>query len=215
MPRTKNIKLREVGTLENVFDLRLEESLNKFSTRLSGGKLLTLETGCGHGTYTVELAKRFPGKIFCGIDKNGARIWQGAKTSLRENLDNAGFFWGQVDLLDKILKENSLEEIIIPFPDPHIRRRSEKKRLVYEQYLELYKKLLVPEGRIILKTDNDQLYDYSLETLPGQGAKIIYYTNDLYKSEEFPLHREIQTTYELHYLSEGRTVKFICFTFLK
>jgi tRNA (guanine-N7-)-methyltransferase len=171
------------------------------------------ELGCGHGDYSIELAALHPDRNFFGVDIKAARIFIGAQRSLELNLKNVAFLLARAEKLSEIFPQNSIEEIYIPFPDPHIKRRSEPRRLISKKFLEIYKFLLVKEGKVHLKTDNEMIYDYTLQTINIFGCRIYNCSDDLYSEQNKNLSDHIITKYEQHYLKEGRTIKYICFGF--
>jgi len=213
MGRTKHKKIVEVNLLPNVFNIKNGSNDKEIVKYFGNENPITLEIGCGHGDYTLSLAKDFPNRNFVGIDLKGARIWVGAKNALENKLSNAAFLMGNIAMLTDIFTTRKVDEIIIPFPDPHLRRTSEKKRLVSKTYLEIYEKVLIPHGKIHLKTDNDFLFNYAVEIADELNLEVVYKSTNLYSEKEIPPFATIQTKYEKHYLKEGRTIKYICFYF--
>lgn len=175
---------------------------------------LVLELGCGKGEYSVNLSKKYPDKNFLGIDIKGARFWRGAKTALEENLDNVGFLRTQIELIDLLFAPNEVDEIWITFPDPQIKYKRTKHRLTNMEFLEKYRKILKPDGKIHLKTDSEFMHGYTLGLLHGLGEKIEYANHDVYNSTGAPEEvTAIQTYYEQQYLSVGKKITYICFKF--
>jgi len=213
MGRTKHKKIVEVNSLENVFSYKngsRETDLRKY---FGNNNKLVLEIGCGHGDYTLSLAAENPERNFVGIDIKGARIWTGAKIALNNKLKNAAFLMLNSEFLADFFVEEKIDEIIIPFPDPHMRRTSESRRLISPKFLQIYKKILAKDGIIHFKTDNQNLFDYAIEVLKSIDAKIFFSTDDLYNESTKPFYTAIQTKYEKHYLNEGRKIKYISFKF--
>ncbi len=213
MARKKHIKIKQVHQLPNVFNLKDENLLNRIKEYFSKEKIFTLELGCGHGDYSIELASLHPNRNFIGVDIKAARIFIGAQRSVELNLNNVAFLLSQAEKLSEIFPQNSIEEIYIPFPDPHIKRKSEPRRLISKKFLEIYKYLLVEEGKVHLKTDNEMIYDYTLKTINIFGCRIYNCNDDFYSEQNKNLSNHIITKYEQHYLKEGRTIKYICFGF--
>jgi tRNA (guanine-N7-)-methyltransferase len=173
---------------------------------------IVLELGCGKGEYSVNLARKYPGKNFIGVDIKGARLWRGAKTALQEDLHNVGFLRTQIELLDLIFERNEVDEIWITFPDPQIKYKRTKHRLTNQQFLELYRRILVPDGIIHLKTDSEFMHGYTLGLLHGLGHTIEYSHHDVYGNEYSPPEvTSIQTYYEGQYLEEGKKITYIRF----
>ena len=213
MARKKHIKIKQVKELSNVFSFKDENlSVNIIEFFRNKGKY-TLELGCGHGDYSVELAALYPKRNFIGIDIKASRIYNGAIKAINLKLKNTAFILTRAERIGEIFPENSIEEIYIPFPDPHVKRKSEPRRLVSRKFLEIYRLLLVKDGKVILKTDNEMIFNYSVKNINDLGCNVIYSTNDLYSEGKEKLAHEVFTKYEQHYLKEGRRIKYICFGF--
>lgn len=140
---------------------------------LEADKEIILELGCGNGAYAVALAERNSNKICIGVDIQGERLWYGAKSVQEKKLDNVYFLRVMIDNLEKYFPPHSISEIWITFPDPYPRDKQERKRLVYARFLTMYKKLLKKGGVIHLKTDNDGLFDYALESINNWGGTVL------------------------------------------
>ena len=212
MARTKLKRLSKVKELPNVFSMESDTIQSEIHNYFKSGNLFTLEIGCGHGDYSVELAKRFPARNFIGIDVKGARVFQGATKAINEKLNNAAFILGKAEKLDETFQSNAVEEIFILFPEPHFRRANQRRRLISPDFLNIYKNLLIDSGIVHFKTDNKELFEYSFNVISKFGCKILFSTEDLYQ-EEHDYHPGIVTTFEEHYIKEGRSIKYIYFKF--
>ena len=175
---------------------------------------LTLEVGCGKGEYTVGLAQRHPGRNFLGLDIKGERIWRGSSRAAEMGLTNVGFVRMRAEALAAQFGSEELAEIWITFPDPRPRDRDIKRRLTSPRFLALYEQLLTPGGLLHLKTDNEDLFEYTLEVLAARpGAVIERFTRDLYAETdaEFTEAQAIQTNFEGKYRSIGVPIKYVRF----
>lgn len=175
---------------------------------------VTLELGCGKGDYTISLARKYPDRNFIGIDIKTDRLWFGAKTAIDENLKNVAFVKLQIEHIPYFFPENFVSEAWIPFPDPHANKMNGKRRLTSDRFLNIYRKLLKDDGSIHFKTDDDELYHFSKESIESNSAKIVKATDNLYESSyAADEHLVIKTTYEKRYLAESKTIKYIHFSF--
>jgi len=213
MARTKQKRLSKVKELPNVFSL-LDPNVKKtISNYFESSKPFTIEIGCGHGDYSIELAQMFSDRNFIGIDIKGARIFNGALKAIDQNLDNVAFLIAKAENLNEIFQQKSIDEIFIPFPDPHVRRASHYKRLISPGLLKIYKELIVDSGLVHFKTDNQGLYEYALKTISDFGCKIIYSSEHLYENNEVNFPSNVITMFENYYIKEGKKIKYICFKF--
>lgn len=213
MGKDKLKRFAELETFTNVFQLNPVHKGNWNKNYFKNNQPIVLELGCGRGEYTVSLAKYFPEKNFIGIDIKGARIWRGAKTGMEENIMNMAFLRIEIEQLEEHFSENEVDEIWITFPDPQPQISRERKRLTYDRFLMMYKKVLTPNGIVHLKTDNDGLYDYTLEKIKELNLKLIKNTADLYKESWLDDVLSIQTTYEKIYRDKGKNINYIQFQF--
>lgn len=175
---------------------------------------IVVELGCGKGEYSVYLAQQYPEKNFVGVDIKGARFWAGAKESLELGLSNVGFLRTQIELIEDVFAENEVGEIWITFPDPQIKFKRTKHRLTNPAFLDRYRTILQPEGRIHLKTDSEFLHGYTLGLLEGKGWEVDYAHHDVYGNAYSPKHvTAIQTHYERLFMEKGRLITYLTFRF--
>lgn len=174
-------------------------------------KELVLEIGCGKGEYTIGMAKLFPEKNFVGVDIKGARLWKGSSLAEENNLTNVAFLRTYAEGLTEHFAENEVSELWITFPDPRPRLGDTKRRLTSPRFLNLYQQIIKPGGLVHFKTDNLELFDYTLEVLQERQVKNLVFTHNLYHSELQSHTLGIQTTYEKKFLAEGVEIKYLQF----
>lgn len=213
MARSKLKKFSKLNEMTNVFDIKNTDTKEALHNYIKDRKHFTLEIGCGHGDYSVELAQKFPERNFIGIDIKSTRIYHGAIRSEELKLNNVAFVSIRAERLNEIFAAKSIEEIYIPFPDPHIRRASQNKRLVSPSFLKIYKELLVDSGLLHFKTDNQDLYEYTVKSIIDSQGKILHSTEDLYEDDAVKFSSNVITMFEKHYIKVGRKIKYICFKF--
>ena len=218
--KNKLKRFKENETFKNVFQPTREEVVSgEFSligkwnsTFFKNNNPIIIELGCGKGEYSVGLAERYPDKNFVGIDIKGARFWRGAKTAAESGMNNVAFVRTQIELINFIFDENEVDEIWITFPDPQIKYKRTKHRMTNSQFLELYKKILKPDGVVNLKTDSEFMHGYTLGLLHGEGHEVLYANHNVYKNEGAPSEvTQIQTFYENQYLETNKAITYIRF----
>lgn len=174
---------------------------------------VTVEIGCGKGEFTVNLARKYPGRNFVGVDIKSDRMLMGARTAIEEGLTNLCFVRLRIECLNAYFPDNLFSEGFITFPDPHESSQNGKRRLTSGRFLALYRNTFKPSSRIHLKTDSRVLYDFTLESITEHGAELLAFTDDLYHApEKFGEIATIQTTYEKRYLAREKTIKYVSFT---
>ena len=218
MGKNKLARFAENETFANLFQLTYEQ-VTKEGFALKGkwnkeffknDNPIVLELGCGKGEYTVGLAKKYPNKNFIGIDIKGARLWRGCKTSNEDKMTNVAFVRTHIQMIESYFAQNEVSEIWITFPDPQLKKPN--KRLTCERFISLYKNILKSEGIVHLKTDSQELYEFTKdEVLIPTKREILYNTNDLYNSDFKEDVIEIQTFYEAMYLKIGKPITYLKF----
>ncbi|MDP4263193.1 MAG: tRNA (guanosine(46)-N7)-methyltransferase TrmB [Bacteroidota bacterium] len=209
MAHKKLIRFAELNTFPNV--LQFPKGIaGRWNSFFKNENPLILELACGKGEYAVGLGQLYPSRNFIGVDLKGNRIWVGAKKALQNNLPNVAFLRIQIDQVNECFSEGEVAEIWITFPDPQLRMSKAKKRLTHPKFLRLYQQFLVPGGRIHLKTDSPDLYDFTKEVIALYGCTLHTDYNDVYNEAGIPDELKIKTHYEsldiagsnrIHYLS--------------
>ena len=167
-----------------------------------------LELGCGNGEYTISNSINYPNCNFIGIDIKGSRLWKGAKYLEKNNVKNALFLRIQIENILDFFDENEVKEIIISFPDPRPKKRDIKKRLTNVKFLDLYHKIILNGGKLMLKTDDKDLFDYSIDQIKDSKFKQLNYSDNVYSSQKFEYIKGVKTKYEKKFLDQGKTIKF-------
>lgn len=211
MGKDKLRKFAEIDTFANVLQLDAGKGMKgQWAAKHFGNdRPIVLELACGKGEYSVNLAKLFPTYNFIGVDYKGNRIWRGAKTALEEGIPNVAFLRIQIETILDYFAENEVSEIWITFPDPQPQKSREKKRLTNPFFLAKYREILIPEGIMHLKTDNDGLFVYTQEKLTELGLDIHAQTSDLYRSDVLDEVLSIKTYYEKKYLETAKNINYI------
>ena len=171
---------------------------------------IVLELGCGKGEYAVELARRFPEKNFIGVDIKGARMWTGATQALNDGLKNVAFLRTNIEIIDRFLGEDEVQEIWLTFSDPQM--KNPRKRLTSTYFLERYRHFLVDGGILHLKTDSNFLFTYTTYLVEKNQLPLLSRTEDLYGSDDRDeVASSIQTYYENMWIERGLNIRYMKF----
>jgi tRNA (guanine-N7-)-methyltransferase len=210
--RKKLIRFAELTTFPNVFQNQVDLKGHWNKTYFKNDYPITLELACGRGEYTIFLARRFPQRNFIGVDIKGDRLWDGAKKAIALNLTNVAFLRIDIERLVDFFDQSEVNEIWITFPDPYPKMSKANKRLTSPRFLNVYRKILKDGGWIHLKTDDANLFNYTLETLPAEGCVIHHIIEDLNNNSIDNELLTIKTTYERKYLEAGQAIKYLSFS---
>ena len=174
----------------NFFVQNPKEYKGKWSSSFKNEGIMYLELGCGKGNFVSVHGARNKDKNYIAIDikdevlvlakRNIERVY-------KENnsiLDNVKLMAQEIGLINDILgEEDKIDRIYINFCNPWPKEKHKKRRLTHTRQLENYKKFLVNNGEIWFKTDDDNLFEESLEYFKESGFDVIYKTYDLHNSE--------------------------------
>ena len=166
---------------------------------------ICLEIGMGKGNFLLGMCLNHPNVNYIGVEKYSSVICSAIKKINEYELDNLKIL--NIDVMDipKYLY-GKIKTIYLNFSDPWPKKRNTKRRLTSENFLKLYDNLFKSEKHIILKTDNDDFYEFSKESLLSYGYKIINETYDLHNSD---ITDSPKTEYEEKFSSQGVKIKYI------
>lgn len=211
MAQKKLQRFGEIKTFTNVFEYP-ENIAGKWNEYFKNHHPVVLELACGKGEYTTGLAQLYPNKNFIGVDIKGNRIWVGAKFSIKNNLNNVAFLRTQIHKIDSYFTANEVAEIWITFPDPQLRISKAKKRLTHPRFLKLYKNILRPGGKIHLKTDSPDLYNFTKTVIELYQLILHLDVDDVFKESNVSPELNIRTYYESLDIAKSKKIFYLCFS---
>lgn len=166
---------------------------------------ICLEIGMGKGNFLLGMCLNHPNINYIGVEKYSSVICSAIKKINEYELDNLKIL--NIDIMDiPQYLYGKIKTIYLNFSDPWPKKRNTKRRLTSENFLKLYDNLFKDEKHIILKTDNDDFYEFSKESLLSYGYKIINETSDLHNSD---ITDSPKTEYEEKFSSQGVKIKYI------
>lgn len=158
-----------------------------------------LEIGMGKGDFLIQNALELPNINFIGIEKYDSVIVRAIQKSNDLELNNLKLI--KIDAIEvEELFEKEIDKIYLNFSDPWPKERHAKRRLTSPIFLNKYDKILKEnKGYIEMKTDNIDLFQFSLESLKNHGYEITYITNDLHQESGW----NIMTEYEKKFAAQN------------
>ena len=144
---------------------------------------LYIEIGCGKGMFLSTLSGLHPDVNYLGIEKFSSVLLRALQK--RETLDADNLFYLRFDAEEivNIFDQGEVDRIYLNFSDPWPKDRHHKRRLTSREFLARYEKILAPGGVVEFKTDNNKLFDFSLEELEAADWELLLMTRDLHRSE--------------------------------
>ena len=192
-----------------------EEHSGNWKNAFKKEQPIYLEIGCGKGGFAGQLALNNPDKNIIALDIKIDMLGVGRRNIVKlfeengktqEEITNLLLVNYNVEQLDKIITaEDEIERLYINFCNPWPRCKHKKRRLTYYKKLEMYKTFLKKDAEIRFKTDDDELFEESLEYFEQSGYEITYITRDLHNTD---VTDNIQTEHEKMFSAEGIKIKY-------
>ena len=164
---------------------------------------LFVELGTGKGDFISRMAERSPDVDFIGIEKQQDVLIAAARKVREKELKNVRLLVFDIAQLEKIFAPGEVDRFFVNFCDPWPKARHAKRRLTHRSFLARYKELLVPGGKLVFKTDNRALFDFSLEEFREMGLSPHDVSYDLH-GEEHP--ENVMTEYEKKFSGKGEKI---------
>ena len=173
-------------------------------------RALMLEIGAGTAAISLNFARTHPDWQIIALDRKSDRLNKAARC---QKLENLAFLHADLDnLKDYIDLKHQTDLIWLAFPDPFPKKHQSKHRLTHPDKLAIYKDLLIPRGLIRFKTDNAQLFAYSLDLfLNDPDLEVLKIVDNLKRSGYGEESEDVQvlTNYEKRFLEAGSSIHYL------
>jgi tRNA (guanine-N7-)-methyltransferase len=181
-----------------------EEKKDRWNEVFGNERPIEIEVGMGKGRFIMELASLHPEINYVGIERYPSVLLRGLQKRAEMELNNIVFMCVDAKNLSEIFNEEEVQKIYLNFSDPWPKDRHTKRRLTSEEFMEVYDRILKPDGVVEFKTDNKGLFEYSLEAIPGDVWEIKEFTRDLHHSEMGE--GNVMTEYEEKFSLKGNPI---------
>ena len=211
--RPKKNRDKRMDLVKDLFAVLDENGYLNIKNSFGTDGLIDLEIGCGKGAFILGMSDKNPGSLFIAAELVPDVLMMAMEKIHRSGKQNVRFLQLNAENVDSVIPAGSVRSLYLNFSDPWPKKRNAKRRLTSPTFLERYKKILAPGGKIYFKTDNKPLFDYSLETFSSCGYKITDVCFDLHGDPVFSKDN-IETEYEKNFSAKGFLIN--CLTaFLK
>ena len=147
---------------------------------LPDARELRVELGCGKGGFTAKTAASEPGVLLIAVEKVPDAMVVAMERAKNDDLKNVWFVDGDAALLPDMFAPGEIDRLYINFCDPWPKSNQKKRRLTHGNFLKKYRQVLARGGQIHFKTDNDKLFEWSVEEIPQFGFALSEVTDDLH-----------------------------------
>lgn len=202
--RLRNVRGSKEKIEEYEFAINEPEILKgKWREEFGNDNPIHIEIGMGKGKFISTLAQTNPNINYIGIEKFSSVLVRAIQKQEQRQapLENLRFIRFDAEKIREIFEDKEIDRIYLNFSDPWPKEKHAKRRLTSKQFLEKYKYVMNDEATIIFKTDNRDLFDFSLEQVKECGWNLLNYTFDLHNSEY--LDGNVMTEYETKFVGMG------------
>lgn len=204
--RLRNIKgAREAIEKTPFVELTPENYRGRWREHFGNDCPVWLEVGMGKGQFIMELARRHPEINFIGVEMYSSVLIRAVQKREQEEIANLLFLRIDARSLPDCFAPGEIQRIFLNFSDPWPKDRHAKRRLTSRQFLERYAKILEQNGLVEFKTDNRDLYTFSLEEREAAGWRLLCSTEDLHGDSEL-MRDNIMTEYEERFSARGNPI---------
>ena len=162
-----------------------------------------LEIGCGKGGFVNAMAALHPNTNFIAVEKISNVMIEACESALSNGVKGVHFLICAAEVLPKYIPQHSVERIYLNFSNPLPKQGYVKQRLTNPRFLNIYRYLLTSDGEIWQKTDDENFFDYSLESYQSEGFKILSVCRDL---AAHPFEGNVVTEHERRFMDEGKKI---------
>ena len=204
--RQRNVKnKKEIINNSRYIILNPSDYKKKWSILFDNDNPIYIEIGMGKGDFILENALKYPNINFIGIEKYDSIIALAIKKIEKYDIPNLKLIRMDALVIDEVfLKE--IDKLFLNFSDPWPKPRHTKRRLTSDVFLEKYDKIFKKESIIEMKTDNQNLFEYSLISFNNNGYKIDEISLDLHKSD---ITNNIMTEYERKFSEKNNRIYYV------
>ena len=203
--RLRNVPGARETIIENQFSIQEpEQKKGKWAEVFGNDHPIHIEVGMGEGQFIIEMAKRNPEINYIGIEKYSSVLVRAVEKLEDFEQNNLRLIRMDAENIEEVFDKDEVDRIYLNFSDPWPKDRHAKRRLTSTRFLERYNNILTPEGRVMFKTDNKDLFDFSLEQVEEAGWILENHTYDLHHSEYNE--ENVMTEYEEKFSAKGNPI---------
>ena len=203
--RLRNVPGARETIIENQFSIQEpEQKKGKWAEVFGNDHPIHIEVGMGKGQFIIEMAKRNPEINYIGFEKYSSVLVRAVEKLEDFEQNNLRLIRMDAENIEEVFDKDEVDRIYLNFSDPWPKDRHAKRRLTSTRFLERYNNILTPEGRVMFKTDNKDLFDFSLEQVEEAGWILENHTYDLHHSEYNE--ENVMTEYEEKFSAKGNPI---------
>ena len=204
--RLRNIPGADEAILNSEYCIKEPESKKgNWQSVFSSTQPLHIEIGMGKGRFIMDMAAAHPDINYLGIERYSSVLLRALQKMEETPMPNLRFICMDAADVTEVFAKDEVSRIYLNFSDPWPKDRHAKRRLTSQTFLGRYDKILKPEGHVEFKTDNKDLFQFSLEQAEPAGWHLDAFTWDLHHDETLN-QGNVMTEYEQKFSSMGNPI---------
>lgn len=204
--RLRNIKGADEAILNSEYCVKNPaEYRGKWNEAFPSSQPLHIEIGMGKGRFIMDLAALHPEINYIGIERYSSVLLRALQKMELTPLPNIKFICIDAAGIPDFFAEGEVALIYLNFSDPWPKERHAKRRLTSRQFLARYDRILAKDGHLEFKTDNQDLFTFSLEEIPEAHWHLDASTRDLHH-DSLLNEGNVMTEYEEKFSSMGNPI---------
>ena len=177
----------------------------KWNEEFGNNNPIRIEIGMGKGRFITQLALENPDINYVGIEKYSSVLIRAIEKCQDIEVPNLRFIRMEAEYICDVFNKEEVDRIYLNFSDPWPKDRHAKRRLTSKQFFERYDNILKKDGVVEFKTDNDLLFQFSLEQVPEAGWNLVAQTWYLHNDSEM-VKGNVMTEYESKFSQMGNPI---------
>ncbi|WP_138303609.1 MULTISPECIES: tRNA (guanosine(46)-N7)-methyltransferase TrmB [Eubacteriales] len=210
------MRLRNIPRAESVLEahdkvIKNEKELKgRWKEVFGNDNPVYIEIGMGKGQFLTEMAARHPDRNYIGIERYSSVLLRAVERLDKleadsRALENIRFICMDAAQIGEVFEKGEVRGIYLNFSDPWPKKRHARRRLTSREFFVRYDQVLAPEGRVEFKTDNQDLFRFSLEEADEAGWRVLMSTWDLHSDPDMN-RGNVMTEYEEKFSAKGNPI---------
>ena len=200
--KVKGADIKLLSYKDYVLRDNIETLKGKWNEKFNNNNSIHVEFGTGRGKFITTLAAQNPDINYIAFEIKEEVLIKGVEKAVEANLNNILFAWADVKNILDYFDEDELSRVYVNFCDPWPKKRWAKRRLTHTNFLNMYEKVLNENGEIHFKTDNQNLFEFSLNEISANDWQLKSISLDLANSD----FENVTTEYEDKFMSYGMKI---------
>jgi len=203
--RLRNVPGAREAIADNVMAINEPVLKGKWKEEFGNDNPIRIEIGMGKGKFITTLAQENPDINYVGIEKYSSVLIRAIERCQDIEVPNLRFIRMDAEAICEVFGAGEVDRIYLNFSDPWPKDRHAKRRLTSRQFMARYDIILKPDGQVEFKTDNKDLFDFSLEEIKEADWELPVVTFDLHNDSVLN-EGNVMTEYETRFSQMGNPI---------